>query len=260
MVEQKEEISSAKVGRNDLRRMGWFNAADREIVPGITVSPGMRVVDVGCGVGQYSNFCARLGAQVTAVDIQADKLASLSANLPESVTGSITGIVSNCDPIPLPDDCADLIICTEVLEHVPSPEDLCREMLRIVKPGGKLVISVPDDRSEQLIKEVAAPAYFQEPNHIRIFSRESFTRLILESGLEIERTEATGAFWSMFFLFKWATTQPGESLIEDVQPLTQAWAETWHALLKLPNSDSIVRAMNDALPKSQFIIARKNNG
>jgi ubiquinone/menaquinone biosynthesis C-methylase UbiE len=224
------------------------------------VSPGMRVVDVGCGVGQYSNFCARLGAEVTALDIQEDKLASLGANLPESVPGSIKGIVSDCDPIPLPDNFADLVVCTEVLEHVPSPQGLCAEMLRIVKPGGKLVISVPDDRSEQLIKEVAAPSYFEEPNHIRIFSRDSFTRLILESGMEIERTEATGAFWSMFFLFKWATALPGESLIDDVHPVTQAWAETWHELLKLPDSDSIVRAMNDALPKSQFIIARKQNG
>lgn len=53
------------------------------------------------------------------------------------------------------------------------------------------------------MKDVASPQYFEKPNHIRIFTMSDFRSLVERAGLEIERYEAFGAFWTMFFLIFW---------------------------------------------------------
>lgn len=252
-------VTSKDVGRRDLRMIGWFNGKTRELMPGLVISPGMQVADVGCGGGQYSNFCATHGADVTFLDIQAQKVKALQSRLEGVAKGEVKGFVSDCNPVPLPDNYADLVICTEVLEHVESPDQLMSEVCRIAKPGAQLLLSVPDSRSENLVRDLVHPVYFQEPNHIRIFDREAFVALVERAGLEIERHESKGAFWAIFFLFKWATSLPEESLVEDVHPLTKAWANTWREVLDHPNGPKIVDAMNDALPKAQFVVARKHH-
>jgi ubiquinone/menaquinone biosynthesis C-methylase UbiE len=254
-----KEVTSVLAGLKDLRKSGWCNASEKEMMPGVPVFPGMKVVDVGCGDGGYSRFCAENGADVTAVDAQEEKVRGLEASLADGAQGTLKGIVSECNPIPLPDGYADLVICTEVLEHVKSPPEFVEELSRITKPEGRLLLTVPDERSEKLIQGVAPDGYFTEPNHIRIFTPDKFTRLVTDSGLQIEQQTSIGAFWSIFFLFKWATVEPGEGLVEDAHPLTKAWAQTWWEILGHPNAEQMVNALNDALPKSQVILARKSN-
>lgn len=249
---------SHEVGLRDSGQLGWCNSETSEIVPGVAVKPGMQVVDVGCGWGGYTHFCGNQGADITFIDRQADHVSAVQKRL-EALSGiSVRGIVSECDPVPLPDAYADLVICTEVLEHVPDPDALMREIVRIAKPGALCVLTVPDARGENLIKEVAHPDYFKEPNHIRIFTSQDFEALIESHGLKIQSHEYRGAFWAIFYLFKWVTTQPGERLFEDVHPITKLWTRTWHEVLQHPDSASIVRALNEALPKSQVVVARKD--
>jgi ubiquinone/menaquinone biosynthesis C-methylase UbiE len=257
MDNDSNEITSQRIGVRDLRASGWFDRASHRLAPDVFITPNMKVVDVGCGGGQYSKFCARNGADVTAIDVQEDKISELELSPEVFEVGSIRGITSDCSPVPLPDDYAEMIICTEVLEHVESPGDVLAELTRVAKPGCLFLISVPDGRSEKLIDEVAPPDYFQKPNHIRRFSKSEFTELIRESGLAVERQDGIGAFWSVYLLFRYATSQPGEELIDDSHPLTAAWLKTWTEVMKLPQSDKIMRAMNDALPRTQVIVARK---
>jgi len=259
MEKKGREVTSALVGKKDLRRSGWCNASQKEMMPGVTVFPGMKVVDVGCGDGGYSRFCAVNGADVTVVDVQEEKVRDQESALPDRAQGTLKGIVSDCNPVPLPEGYADLVICMEVLEHVKAPGDFIAELSRIAKPGGQVLLTVPDERSEKLIQGVAPQEYFREPNHIRIFGRDEFTRLVTDSGLKIEQETSKGAFWSIFFLFKWATCKPGEGLVEDVHPLTKAWANLWWQMLDDPNAEEMVNALNDALPKSQVILARKSD-
>ncbi len=64
-------------------------------------------------------------------------------------------------------------------------------------------------------------------------------------------------FWSIFYLLKWATSQPGEKLIDTIHPTTYLWARTWEEVLNHPKGDEIREALNNALPRSQMIIARR---
>jgi ubiquinone/menaquinone biosynthesis C-methylase UbiE len=252
-----EHPSARDVGERDLKASGWLNAATSELLPGVSVTPGMNVLDVGCGYGAYIEFCAKMGANITFIDRDESKVKGLDSRL-KNLSGAVPkGIVSDCDPVPLPDGYADLVICTEVLEHVRDPDELTRELVRLGRSDATYVLTVPDARGEHLIRDVAHPDYFKEPNHIRIFTREDFEQLVKRCGLEVVRHDFRGSFWAIFYLFKWVTSEPGEPLFEDVHPITKLWTRTWAGVLQHPDCDKMLSAMNLALPKSQIIVARK---
>ncbi|MEZ5571610.1 MAG: class I SAM-dependent methyltransferase [Halioglobus sp.] len=249
--------SAIKIGLLDRTKSAWCNSETGELVKGVYVKPGMQVLDIGCGDGGYSNFCAKIGTNITFVDILEDKVTALEKRLKNIAKGEVKGIVSKCDPIPLPDDYADLVISTEVLEHVREPAKFLREIVRVGKPNATYVLTVPDARGENLVKTVAAASYFQEPNHIQIFTSDDFEKLVDDCGLEIIRHDYLSAFWSIFFLLKWATSGPNETLTENVHPATIHWTQVWEEVLKHPTGDKIHDALNTALPRCQMIVARR---
>lgn len=260
MDSNKIRSSAIKTGLMDRVRSAWCDSATGELVQGVFLKPGMQVVDVGCGDGGYANFCAKMGCNVTFIDVQESKVRTLEKRLKGKFSGEINGIVSSCDPIPLPDGFADLVISTEVLEHVQDPSKTLKEIVRIGGPQTTYVLTVPDARGEDLVKTVAPSAYFQEPNHIHIFTSDDFEKLADDCGLEIVRHDYNSAFWSIFFLLKWATSEPDEAveaLTENIHPATILWTQTWDEVLKHPNGDKILDALNTALPRSQMIVAQR---
>jgi SAM-dependent methyltransferase len=249
--------SATKVGLRDRLLDGWCNGKTGELVTDVSVKPGMNVVDIGCGDGGFSNFCMTMGANITFVDIQEDKVRSLEERFKSVATGEVKGIVSDCNPIPIPDNHADLVISTEVLEHVRNPAAILSEIVRIGSQDATWVLTVPDARGENLVKNVAPPVCFEEPNHIQIFSSEDFEDLVRSCGLEIVRHEYISGFWSIFYLLKWATSEAGEGLTENVHPATILWTQTWEQVLNHPNGEKVRVALNNALPKCQLIVARR---
>lgn len=248
--------SAIRVGTRDRQMSGWCNESTGELVKDVFVKPGMQVVDIGCGDGGYASFCSNSGADVTFVDIQESKVRALEERLKDSAKGKIQGIVSECNPIPLSDGFADLVISTEVLEHVRDPKAFLREIVRIGSPDATYVLTVPDARGEHLVETTAHPVYFQEPNHIQIFTSEDFENLVTSCGLEIVRHDHLSAFWAIFYLLKWATSQPNEVLTDNVHSATYLWTQTWEEVLKHPNADKIRESLNQAIPKAQMIVAR----
>jgi len=84
-----------------------------------------------------------------------------------------------------PDGTFDLVFCSEVIEHLTAPEVLARESLRVLKPGGHLVLSTPNSafwvyRGLGLLGFTVAE--LQHPKHLQFFSRRSLQRLLLEAG------------------------------------------------------------------------------
>ena len=105
-------------------------------------------------------------------------------NIDASTTPDIVADAAN---VPLPSDTADAIICTETLEHVPEPQAVVDEMLRLLKPGGVLVGSIPF-----LYPVHADPYDFQR------FTPEGLHRLFRAYG-SIEIT-AMGGLWGTLAL------------------------------------------------------------
>ena len=85
--------------------------------------------------------------------------------------------------MPFKNNSYDAVICSEVLEHVDSPEDSIKELIRVLKPGGILALSVPRYFPE-LICWILSKDYQEMPGgHVRIFRHSQLRKLATDEGL-----------------------------------------------------------------------------
>jgi len=116
------------------RNEAELHAAILELVPA-----DVRVADVGCGNGQLIRKLIRdRRAVCTGVDISSVALEALRREL------DIATLQTALPAIPAPDETFDVGICSECLEHLDRPLETVLEMHRIVREGGRLILTVPD--------------------------------------------------------------------------------------------------------------------
>jgi len=205
-----------------------------------------------------SAACAPLGPAIILADIDACRLRQGVDYVAALHPRSLAALVTDSSFLPLADASVSRIIVTEVFEHVMVPERVMGELVRVGHPGALYLLSVPDPSSENLQRPFAAPSYFAHPNHIRIFERDTFDRLVLDAGLEIVNKTLEGFYWTMWWCLFWACQC---DLTEaDRHPLLANWARTWNLLMETERGPVIKEALDQVLPKSQTIIARKPTG
>lgn len=122
-------------------------AADRgadivRIWQALALRPGARVLDAGCGTGQFALALAVHGAQVTGVDLSPEmiRLARENGERLEPPL-AVTWDVGSVDALPLPDGSMDAIHARMVLPFVPDLPGTLREFRRVLRPGGRLLAS-----------------------------------------------------------------------------------------------------------------------
>jgi SAM-dependent methyltransferase len=245
----------SQVYARDVHLRGWHNTPASELFTDFAVGPEDVVVDVGCGDGGHASFCARQGARVILADIDAESLATAVANVKAAGNGTCESHLTDGNPLPIASGTASKIICTEVIEHVDSPEILIAELARIGQPGARYLLACPDPRAEAIQRRIAHPSYFEKPNHVRILSPEDFTALVEGAGLVIEARHNYGFYGALWWIFFWACPKFEGTTYE--HPLLENWARTWDTLLDMPGGAAIKNTLDDLIPKSQVIIARK---
>jgi 2-polyprenyl-6-hydroxyphenyl methylase/3-demethylubiquinone-9 3-methyltransferase len=106
---------------------------------GLTVA-GRRVLDVGCGGGFMSEPLAAAGGEVIGVDIAPGALEAAAARLASrGLTADLR--LGEGAALPVEGGSVDLVVCTDVLVHVPDPAAVIREIGRVLRPGGALLVS-----------------------------------------------------------------------------------------------------------------------
>ena len=242
------------LGLKDATLSGWFNQATHELFTGFPIGARDVVLDVGCGNGGNVHFCAMRGADIIIADIDAEKIEATRQRLSATPARSVQCLITNSSPIPLEADTASRVVCTEVIEHVDDPRAFIAELVRVGKPGGLYLLSVPHPSSEELQRDIASPSYFEKPNHIRVISEEQFKAWVSEAGLEIVSHSKYGFYWSLWMLMFW---DADVRLDNPSHPMLDHWTETWHALLDSPRGAQIKSALDNVVAKSQVIVARK---
>lgn len=125
-----------KVGTtNEATRVAWIEQTLKKIPAGLTI------LDAGAGECQFKKFCGHL--KYIAQDFGQYHGTGDVGLQTGTWDNSQLDIVSDIVSIPLPDASVDAVMCTEVLEHVPDPVAAIKELSRLLKPGGRLLITAP---------------------------------------------------------------------------------------------------------------------
>ncbi len=140
-----------------------------------------RIVDVGCGAGRLRTFLGDLIESYAGVDaIQYEGLPSGIAFMRADL---------NRDPIPVPDHSADMAISIETIEHLENPRAFVRELVRIVKPGGWIVVTTPNQRSVVSLGALLLKGHFSAfgsrnyPAHQTALLDTDLSRIASDNGL-----------------------------------------------------------------------------
>jgi ubiquinone/menaquinone biosynthesis C-methylase UbiE len=259
-------VDSRNCGLIDAVQSGWYQSQSDELFKGFPVSAEDTVLDVGCGAGGATLCCANRGAAVTFTDVVADKIESLRQRVARTPARHAEGLVVDSTQLPLADACMSRVICMEVLEHVADPQTFLLELARVGRSGALYLLAVPDPVGERMQQSFAPDYYFREPNHIHVFEREQFAGLVEGAGLEIVERASFGFFWTMWMFIYWVLAKNAGVELDGAShdivqppypPLLNDWARLWNNLIQMPEAAPMKQALDQLLPKSQVIIARK---
>lgn len=149
-----------------------------------TLTPGS-VLEVGCGDGWRLALLREMGWRVVGqeVDPVAARIATRRHNIPVHV-----GFLDTAEFEP---ESYDAVIMSHVIEHVPDPQSLLRVCLKLLKPGGRIVVVTPNSMS--FLRGIFGQSWqgLDPPRHYYVFSSEALEQLVVESGFEVSRTHTT---------------------------------------------------------------------
>jgi ubiquinone/menaquinone biosynthesis C-methylase UbiE len=150
---------------------------------------GARILDVGCGSGRHAAEAYRLPyAVVIGVDVniedlgKADKRLALHDTMGEHGNGSWHLAGASADRLPFMSDSFDLVICSEVLEHLIGQDIAMGELLRVLKAGGNLVLSVPRYLPEKICWCLSREYCRTEGGHVRIYRKKDLLSMLRRAG------------------------------------------------------------------------------
>jgi ubiquinone/menaquinone biosynthesis C-methylase UbiE len=142
----------------------------------LQLASGERLLDLGSGGGRHAFQAMRLGARVTALDYSAADLKDVAAvagamlEAGEAQTDQWAGVVNgDALDLPFPDEAFDRVIISEVLEHIWDDERALVEIVRVLRPGGRLAATVPT-RWPERVSWAINDRYHDAPGaHVRIY-------------------------------------------------------------------------------------------
>jgi SAM-dependent methyltransferase len=227
------------------------------------IRPGDRVLDVGAGFGRHAFEITRRGGRVVALDFAADEVEQTRATIGAMVdSGEITldrfvGVLrGDATRLPFADDSFDVVITSEVLEHIQDDVTAIAEMVRVLRPGGTFAATVPSWLPEKvnwmLSDEYHAPK--SAGGHVRIYSATELKAKLRAAGLGVTGSHRAHALHSPYWWVRCAVgpTNNDHTLVKRYRSFLE-----WD-IVNQPRSTRLAdRALSPVLGKSIVFYAAK---
>lgn len=224
---------------------------------------GDLLLDLGCGFGRHAYEALRRGARVVACDMSLPELTqvmgtfgAMAAQGEASTEAMATAACGDATMLPFPDGTFDRVIASEVMEHIPDDVGALDELLRVLRPGGTISITVPAWLPEKvcwaLSDEYHAPKAVG--GHVRIYTEGELRQKLRAAGFEPGGSHQAHALHSPYWWLKCAV-----GVDNDDFPLVKAY----HRLLAwdIERAPAVTRVteqlLNPVLGKSLVVYARK---
>jgi SAM-dependent methyltransferase len=227
----------------------------------LRLAPGERLLDLGSGGGRHAFEAMRRGARVTALDYSAADLKDVAAvagamiEAGQANRADWAGVV-NADALdlPFPDDGFDRVIVSEVLEHIWDDERALVEIVRVLRPGGRLAVTVPT-RWPERVSWAISDAYHDAPGaHVRIYRQHELELKIERTGCLLRGSHHAHAFHSPYWWLKCAYGLDNP----DAAPVRRYHDFLCHLIEHNPRWAAVTeRALNPVLGKSLVLYGEK---
>ncbi|MET0954257.1 MAG: class I SAM-dependent methyltransferase [Aeromicrobium sp.] len=220
-----------------------------------------RFIDVGAGAGRHSYEALRRGATVTAYDMDEVELKGVDGmfaamaevgEVPPGGSGEVK--VGDILDMPYADGSFDVVLASEILEHVPEDDRAIAELVRILSPGGILAITVPRWLPERVCWALSDEYHANEGGHIRIFKADELRAQVESQGLELTHQHHAHALHAPYWWLKCAV-----GVNRDQHPLVRAYHRllVWD-MMKAPAATRLAeRALDPLIGKSVALYFRK---
>jgi 2-polyprenyl-3-methyl-5-hydroxy-6-metoxy-1,4-benzoquinol methylase len=157
------------------------------------VRPGQDVLDLGCGDGAFAAVIAGAGARVTAADVSAEALRRASERVPQA---TIVRLVEGA-ALPFADDAFDLVWLGETLEHVADVTGLLAETRRVLRWGGTLLVTTPNQPRLGVALEALRGRPLERrldprSDHLRFFTARTLREVLGDAGFKEIRVRGVG--------------------------------------------------------------------
>lgn len=177
-----------------------------------------RVLDAGCGdginlYGLNKIICERKwNSLLYGVDYNSLRLERASKfPFVEAI------IQSSLDNLPYEDGWFDVILCNQVLEHIPQDKKVLQEFKRVIRPGGLFILGVPNEGCAlaRLRNHVIQPSILKSTDHVNFYTEKIMSELLTDSDFSILRIEKSGFFLPHLALnYLGSLTEPGRKILK----------------------------------------------
>lgn len=185
MKKTKQNITGTE-GKKTQELLVSFDDRYQKIVEEIKggLSSGCKILDIGCGEAKI--WLLFPGLAVTGVDIS-------PANIVKAKKYLKRALIGKAERLPFKDNYFNLILASEILEHMVAPEKALAEISRVLAPGGKAIVTYPNTGGLQIRLSLLLwgrnPTINYPDNqlHLRFFSLAGFKALVVKTKLEIKK-------------------------------------------------------------------------